>query len=407
MGIAWKLFPLSEVCEINPGKKEFQGKSKEIEVSFLPMAGVSEDGKILTQEKRKLKEVIKGYTNFQDGDVLLAKITPCFENGKRAVAKNLTNGVGFGSTEFHVLRPGREVTSDWIFHAISRSDFCNIAKSQMTGTAGQKRVPTRVLEQFKIPIPSIKEQERISENIETQFTRLDAVIKSLELIKTKLKACRQSLLRAAFQGKLTSGIAHWCWSSFASAGKWTGGGTPSKSKPEFWRNGSVLWVSPKDMKSKVILDTIDKITDNAIKNSSAKLVTQGSLLFVVRSGIIRRTLPIAIAGRDLTLNQDLQAFTPNEHVVTFLYWFTQAYNDEIRRRCSKSGTTVESIETSLLKAYQIPSCSVKEQSQIVSIIESHISIIEKVEIIVDASLLKAEKLRKSILKTAFEGKLAN
>ena len=139
-----------------------------------------------------MKDVIKGYTNFRDGDVLLAKITPCFENGKRAIANNLLNGIGFGSTEFHVLRPKDEVTSDWIFYAISRSDFCNIAKSQMTGTAGQKRVPTRVLEQFDIPIPSVKEQEVIAGNIETQFTRLDAAIKSLEVIEDKLSVYRRT-----------------------------------------------------------------------------------------------------------------------------------------------------------------------------------------------------------------------
>src|SRR3989339_2230570 len=114
----WKQSLLSEVCEVNPGKKDLQELDKDTVVSFLPMALVSEDGKIIDKEERKLKEVIKGYTNFRDGDVLLAKITPCFENGKRAIAKNLTNGVGFGSTEFHVLRSKGEVTSDWIFHAI-------------------------------------------------------------------------------------------------------------------------------------------------------------------------------------------------------------------------------------------------------------------------------------------------
>src|SRR3989338_5514436 len=188
----WKHASLSEVCEVNPGKKDLLNTNKEQEVTFLPMAAVSEEGKILARESRKLKDVIKGYTNFRDGDVLLAKITPCFENGKRAIAKNLLNGIGFGSTEFHVLRPKGEITSDWIFYAISRSDFCNIAKSQMTGTAGQKRVPTRVLEQFRIPIPTRREQEKISESIETQFTRLDAAIKSLKAIKTKLGPYRKS-----------------------------------------------------------------------------------------------------------------------------------------------------------------------------------------------------------------------
>ncbi|PIV28961.1 MAG: restriction endonuclease subunit S, partial [Candidatus Altarchaeum sp. CG03_land_8_20_14_0_80_32_618] len=149
---------LSELCDINPSKKEVKDFDIDTEVTFLPMASVSKKGKIVYREKKKIKDVIKGYTYFKDGDVLLAKITPCFENGKRAIAKDLKNGIGFGSTEFHIIRPKEKVTSDWIFFSISRDDFKNEAKNKMTGTAGQKRVPARIVENFKIPVPKVQEQ---------------------------------------------------------------------------------------------------------------------------------------------------------------------------------------------------------------------------------------------------------
>lgn len=189
-------------------------------------------------------------------------------------------------------------------------------------------------------------------------------------------------------------------------GKWKGGGTPSKSKVEYWENGDVLWVSPKDMKTKTILDTQDKITELSIEQSSAKWIEKGAILFVVRSGILRRTLPIALAGRRLTVNQDLQSFLPNDKLQSdFVYWYCVSQERDIREKCSKDGTTVESIESTLLKNYPLPLCSIEEQTQIVQEIESRLSVCDKLSVSIDESLEKAEALRQSILKKAFEGKL--
>jgi len=119
------------------------------------------------------------------------------------------------------------------------------------------------------------------------------------------------------------------------------------------------------MKSKTIHDTIDKITSDAIANSSTKIIDKGSILFVVRSGILRRTLPVAITTCDFTVNQDLQAFTPKDVLLDYVYWYLQAKCEDIRRDCSKHGTTVESIESSLLKNYLIQICIGEEQYNIV------------------------------------------
>ena len=198
----------------------------------------------------------------------------------------------------------------------------------------------------------------------------------------------------------------WLWGTFLQIGEWVGGGTPSKRNLSYWENGTIPWITPKDMKKLKILDSIDKITEKGLDNSAAKLIPVGSILFVVRSGILRRTLPTALAKVDLTINQDLKAFLPlpiiNED---FLLYLTIALNDDIRTSCKKDGTTVDSIEFPALKKYKIPIPTLPEQEIIVEKIEQHYSSIDYILENILANLKKTNHLYQSILNKAFQGKL--
>ncbi len=153
---------LGDVCEINPRLPRDHGLKGDSEVSFVPMAAVSEvSGTIESATLRRYAEVKKGYTAFSDGDVLFAKITPCMENGKAALANGLAGGRGFGSTEFHVLRARESVLPEWIYYFVRREPFRREAKRNFTGTAGQQRVPTSFLEEALVPVPPLEEQCRI------------------------------------------------------------------------------------------------------------------------------------------------------------------------------------------------------------------------------------------------------
>ena len=137
-------------------------------------------------------------------------------------------------------------------------------------------------------------------------------------------------------------------------GKWFGGGTPSKSKKEYWQNGSVPWVSPKDMKSFIINSTIDNVTEVAVERSSAKLIPADSILIVTRSGILQKHVPIAVNEVIVTINQDLKAIIPNEKVRSdYLANTLRLQNNRILHECAKVGTTVESLGTNLLKAFKV------------------------------------------------------
>lgn len=157
----WGLKTLRECCELNPRRPK--NMNAEIEYSFVAMPSVSEDGRIDTTIERPYAEVCKGFTYFEENDVLFAKITPCMENGKGGVAKGLKNGAGFGSTEFHVLRPIKGVSDPyWLYIITMFQKFRSDAEKVMTGTGGQRRVPITYLNEYKITLPPLELQEQFA-----------------------------------------------------------------------------------------------------------------------------------------------------------------------------------------------------------------------------------------------------
>lgn len=184
----WPIVRLGDYCIVNPTKPK--GISDEMEVSFIPMQDVSDDGSCNKFINRPYAEVKKGFTYCADGDVIFAKITPCMENGKGAELQGLTNAIGMGSTEFHVLRPisGKSI-STWLYHFTKLDIIRKDAAKNMTGTGGQKRVPASYFDNFKIGVPSIDEQmnfaalanqaDKSKFELKQCIENIDKVIKSL------------------------------------------------------------------------------------------------------------------------------------------------------------------------------------------------------------------------------------
>jgi restriction endonuclease S subunit len=170
----WNMVKLGEVCEVNPKKSELKGKN--FEISFVPMADVNEQNYYFEpKQTKKLIEVYNGYNYFAENDVIIAKITPCFENGKSAIVKNLKNGIGFGSTEFIVLRARSVTIPEWIYWFVSDSKFINEGKNHMSGSAGQKRLSIDFVREYKIPLPPIEVQQKIVEEINKEEEALEKI----------------------------------------------------------------------------------------------------------------------------------------------------------------------------------------------------------------------------------------
>jgi type I restriction enzyme S subunit len=199
----WAWAALGDVAQLNQ-RPNVNGLPDDTPVSFVPMAALEAGtGRMDPGALRPLKEVRRGYTSFQDGDVLFAKITPCMENGKVAVARELASGIGFGSTEFHVIRSYSGVSPSYLYHYLSRGDLRQSARARMTGTAGQLRVPESFLADLSVPLAPEAEQRRIVAAIEQHFTRLDAGVAALKRAQAALKRYRASVLKAAVEGILT------------------------------------------------------------------------------------------------------------------------------------------------------------------------------------------------------------
>ncbi len=200
----WEKAELFEICLVNPTIDK-SAIADDLAVSFVPMPAVeAESGGMDVSATRKFGEVKKGYTPFREGDVLFAKITPCMENGKMAVVPALHNGLGFGSTEFHVLRAHLGISPQFVYYFVSSRAFRHVAEHNMSGAVGQRRVTTPYLSACRIPVPPTAEQHRIVAKIEELFSELDQGVASLKTAREQLKVYRQSLLKIAFEGKLTA-----------------------------------------------------------------------------------------------------------------------------------------------------------------------------------------------------------
>jgi len=164
---SFPLIRLGDVCTLNPRKSQLADLEPDTRVSFVPMADLNEHRiDFRPSEEKILAEVSASYTYFENNDVLLAKVTPCFENGKAGIARGLLNGVGFGSSEFYVFRTNAQVLPEWVYFCVMHPLFRDAAVAQMTGTGGLQRVPRAYVENFEIPLPPLDVQKEIVAEIE-------------------------------------------------------------------------------------------------------------------------------------------------------------------------------------------------------------------------------------------------
>jgi type I restriction enzyme S subunit len=197
----------------------------------------------------------------------------------------------------------------------------------------------------------------------------------------------------------------WAVASLEKLGDWLGGGTPSKAVKEYWRDGTVHWVSPKDMKRPLIDSAQDQITERAVKESATNLVPANSVLMVTRSGILEHSFPVAVNTVPVTMNQDLKAVAIRGVDPIYTRYFLQWRAQDILRTCRKDGTTVASIDTDRLAAYEVVVAPAAEQKRIVSKLDEIFSQIDEGERALERVSILVERYRQSVLKAAVTGEL--
>ena len=188
----WRVYRLKELAKINPSKTEKNHLPDDLEVSFVPMESIGEYGGISGAEAKKLLDVKQGYTYFAEGDLIVAKITPCFENYKGAIASDLVNGIGFGTTELFVLRPNERSDSRYLFYVSISKAFRETGSKIMHGAAGQKRITVDFINNYPVALPKPEEQSQIVGFLDETLKRVDSLItkkhRLIELLKEKRAA---------------------------------------------------------------------------------------------------------------------------------------------------------------------------------------------------------------------------
>lgn len=409
---SWAVAAIGEVSSLSP-KGDFAEIDESQAVHFVPMAAVDENfGGIDISQLRPLSEVRKGYTSFREGDVLFAKITPCMENGKGALVPPLPQQYAFGSTEFHVLRASDSVLPKWLSNYLSQEEFRKVARRNMTGTAGQLRVPSNWLVAAGIPIAPVSEQARIVEKLEELLSDLDAGVAELKAAQRKLAQYRQSLLRAAVEGSMgETSIAH-----------------PKRPLGELVKSIGQGW-SPRcdrqpsldDHVWAVIKTTaIQPLCFDGSHNKKLPLnlpprehleLKIGDLL-VTRAGPRSRvgiTCLVRHVKKRLILCDKAYRISCDETIIDpeFLELVLNAPHminqiDSLKTGISDSGLNLTQDRFFTL---MIPVPSLVEQRKAIESIETQMVLIEAQEKAVERSLKQATAQRKNILKAAFTGQL--
>ncbi len=200
---SWKKTILKNVCRVNPKKIDTNGLPDDLEVSFFPMAALSEiSGEITEPQTKLLKNVKTGFTNFLEDDVVFAKITPCMENGKSAIIGKLVNEIGYGTTEFYVLRCGENLYNRYLYHMVRDISFRNKAKSVMAGAVGQQRVPKSFMEHYPLELPSVPEQTEIVRILDELLAKEQQAKEAAEAVLEQIDLIKKSILARAFRGEL-------------------------------------------------------------------------------------------------------------------------------------------------------------------------------------------------------------
>lgn len=294
-----------------------------------------------------------------------------------------------------------------------KSEFAQYQMQSATIATTQAKLALFRIESLTFPLPPLSEQQRIVERIEELFAKLDEAKERLQEVADSFAVRKAAILHKAFTVELTKqwrrekGVSDESWEEkkLGEVGSWLGGGTPSTSREEYWENGNILWITSKDMKSAVIEDTLMKVNEIGVKNSSANYIEKPALLVVMRSGILRRTLPVAMVKKPFTVNQDLKAIIPDKDDLEFLYWMLLSNEQRILDTCMKNGTTVESINSNALKDLTFKCPTLPEQHEIVRLIDDLLARERSAQQATEQALASIDLMKKSILARAFRGEL--
>jgi type I restriction enzyme, S subunit len=399
----WQTKTLGEACQIKPPKAEARRKLAEADlVSFAPMEDLGIGQKFLIPMKtRPLSEVAGSYTYFANGDVLLAKITPCFENGKLGIAADLTNGIGFGSSEYLVFRPTGILSSEWLYYFLDRQLFRDEGAQSMTGAVGHKRVAKEFVENYPIPVPPLPEQHRIVAILDAAFDH----------IATAKANCEANLLnaRAIFESHLQAVFAKaWGVGNLVTLADLATDITDGDHMPPPKAETGIPFITIGNIdKSTRTIDFSDTFKvaktyfDGLKPNKKPK---KGDVLYTVTGSF---GIPVLVTeNRDFCFQRHVGLVRPKSDVNSeWLYYLLMSPQVVKQANDGATGTAQKTVSLKLMRGFEVPRVALTNQQAVVSKLNAVFEETQRLASLYQRKLQALDDLKKSLLHQAFSGLL--
>jgi type I restriction enzyme S subunit len=384
------------------------------------MEAVGEYGGLDRSAVKPLSDVGAGYTFFQDGDVVVAKITPCFENGKGALAIDLANGIAFGTTELHVLRAHHELDEKFLLYLSLSQPFRSLGQGEMYGAGGQKRVPESFVRDFRQPIPPLHEQHAIATFLDRETARIDALVAKKERLIELLHEKRTALITRVVTGGLDPGVpmrdsgvqelgtipAHWAlkrlWHLVPSDRRIMYGivlpGPNVSDGVPIVKGGDVST-------ERLRINRLNRTTREIESRYARSRLRGGDLVYAIRGSIGEvAVVPKELAGANLTQDAARVAYTDATHGP----WLLLALKSAAvfgQLEAGSLGATIRGINIRDLKRALIPVPPLGEQRQMADTLNGDLARFDDLVNAVDDAIERLNELRASLVAAAVTGKV--
>ena len=410
----WQIIRFEEAATFTKKPKDLR-YSEYNEVPFVPMNLIPIATLFSKEFILKTTDKLGSGTYFEPGDILLAKITPSFENGKQCIIPELPTKFGVATTEIIPIREVEGVSDKfYLFYYLLLPDVRALLAERMQGTTGRLRLGPKTLAELEIPLPPLAEQHRIVAKLKTLFTQLDAAVDSLKKAQAQLQRYRRSILKAAFEEELKKGWRErhsdgWKRMKLSEFITLESGSRPKGGVRGILEGIPSLGGEHLNADGGFNFEKIKYIPEAYFESLNKGIIYPNDIIVVKDGATTGKTSFVDndFPHKDAAVNEHLFIVRVDPKVAFPKYVFYFLFSSKGQKQILSDfrGATVGGISRNFPLKVSVPIPSLPEQKQIVSKLERHLSIADEIEATLDAELKRAERLRQSILKHAFSGKL--
>lgn len=411
----WEVLRTRYLLRMNPGKNEISNLDQNIEVDFIPMESVGEDGSIKLEHKKPIEDVIGGYTYFAEGDVTFAKITPCFENGKGGIMRNLQSNFGFGTTELTVLRINSTLSRDYLYYITISREFRKNGEAWMYGAGGQKRVPDDFVKEFKFCYPPLIEQDAIVAFLDRETNRIDRLIDKKKKLIELLKEKRTTMISRAVTKGLDTSVKlkpsevewlgdvpeHWEVNRLKYQTSINDDTLPEDTDPDF----EILYVDIGSVSPAEGIVKKEKFLFEDAPSRARRIVKNGDTIVSTVRTYLRAIASIINPEDNLVVSTGFAVIRPKNIFAGYLSYVLNApyFIEEVVSR--SVGVSYPAIKASMIGEIFIPIPSFTEQQRISNFLDAETVKIDNLVSKVEVAIERLKEYRITLISSAVTGKI--